>query len=678
MSAIGSVFSGPLAQAVGWALLHLLWQGVLVAAILAATLALLRRQSANTRYLASCGALVLIAAFSVGTAYRAYDPVRVAALTPSRVTTFSQLDAAATTFDDMTAAVVPATATDRLAVVASFAGSHLPEIVLVWLVGVTLLSARLIAGWLGAHRLAVRHARPAEPKWEIAMNRIAEALQLRRTIRLLESAAVEVPTVIGWLRPVVLLPVATLSGLSTEQIEMILAHELGHIRRHDFIVNLLQSTVETLFFYQPAVWWISRRIRVEREHCCDDLAVSVFGDPIRYARALTRFEELRIGAAQSVVAASGGSLFSRIHRLVIGRGESANWSSRWAAGAALLTVVAALLLTPSLPLFASHDPEAAPPPPPPPHTTIEVTTTHIDETSTAECDTTIDADVNDDVDVMDDIDTDDFEPPTPPTPPTPAVAAVPAAFPYPARTPMAMVAPRVSVTPVIAPAIRAAIQAAAIAPVALRTMSMADAISDGVIGAFDGNADDDDEDTAKKTTDDGKLSVDDLIALRNAGVTPQYIEEMRNLFGASLKIRHVAEMRMHGVSNDYVRDMRSVFGPTLTARDIIGLRVQGVSAEDVRTARSLFGDALTAREAAGLKAVGVTSAWLRDMRAAGVEIKTARDASSLRALGVTPAFVKALSEAGYTRLTASDLRRLASSGVTADFIREMQKYRTNK
>src|SRR5262249_55976578 len=118
---------------------------------------------------------------------------------------------------------------------------------------VCLLPAGLLSGWRAAPRRPPRRSHAAGEQWHRSLRRIAAALHLRRTIALLESAAVEVPTVIGWLRPVVLLPVASLSGLSTQQIEMVLAHELAHIRRHDFIVNLMQSVVETLLFYHPAV-----------------------------------------------------------------------------------------------------------------------------------------------------------------------------------------------------------------------------------------------------------------------------------------------------------------------------------------------------------------------------------------------------------------------------------------
>ena len=116
--------------------------------------------------------------------------------------------------------------------------------------------------------------------------RLSRRLHITRAITLFESTLVDVPTVIGFVKPVILLPASVLGGLTPQQLEAILAHELAHIRRHDYIVNLLQSLLETLLFYHPAVWWLSRRIRIEREHCCDDLAVSLCGDPLVYARAL--------------------------------------------------------------------------------------------------------------------------------------------------------------------------------------------------------------------------------------------------------------------------------------------------------------------------------------------------------------------------------------------------------
>ena len=185
-----------------------------------------------------------------------------------------------------------------------------------WLSGVALLTLRLLAGWLWVQRLSSRGTSPAPRGWQQMVVRLSKRLHISRPIRLLESAMVEVPTVIGWLRPVVLMPASALAGMAPEQLEAILAHELAHIRRHDYLVNLLQTLVETLLFYHPAVWWLSRRIRIERENCCDDLAVSLCGDPYAYAKALADLEELRADSGRLVLAATGGSLLYRVRRLL--------------------------------------------------------------------------------------------------------------------------------------------------------------------------------------------------------------------------------------------------------------------------------------------------------------------------------------------------------------------------
>ena len=157
-------------------------------------------------------------------------------------------------------------------------------VLLTWLSGVALLTLRLLTGWLWVQRLHARGTAPAPLGWQQMVVRLSKRLHISRPIRLFQSAMVEVPTVIGWLRPVVLMPASALTGMGPEQLEAILAHELAHVRRHDYLVNLLQTLVETLLFYHPAVWWLSRRIRIERENCCDDLAVSLCGDPHTYAR----------------------------------------------------------------------------------------------------------------------------------------------------------------------------------------------------------------------------------------------------------------------------------------------------------------------------------------------------------------------------------------------------------
>jgi peptidoglycan/xylan/chitin deacetylase (PgdA/CDA1 family) len=190
-------------------------------------------------------------------------------------------------------------------------------------------------------RLRREPAVPLARDWRETLARLARQLRVSRPVRLCESALVEVPTVIGWLRPVILVPASALAGLSAPQLEALLAHELAHIRRHDYLCNLLQSVVEALLFYHPAVWWLSGRVRVEREHACDDLAVRVTGDVLVYARALTTLETLRgqRGDARLLaVAANGGILMQRIQRLI--KAQPAG-RSPLLAGAAVALVLAA-------------------------------------------------------------------------------------------------------------------------------------------------------------------------------------------------------------------------------------------------------------------------------------------------------------------------------------------------
>ncbi|MEA2491214.1 MAG: hypothetical protein QOH21_3006, partial [Acidobacteriota bacterium] len=328
-----SLLSSPLAHALGWALLHLLWQGVVVAGILAAALSLLSKQGPRTRYAVSCGALVLLLALGVATAWRAYDPLEA-----QPVTVDGQAVAQPISLSEVPKLILAAAASetwhDQAASLARSAQTSLPLVVFLWLTGVVLLSSRLMVSWMQTQRIARRNSVPASLEWQRKAVALADALHLRRAVTLLESTAVEVPSVIGWLRPVVLLPASTLTGLTPEQIEMVLAHELAHIQRHDFFVNLLQAVVETLMFYHPAVWWMSSRVRIEREHCCDDLAVAVCGNPIQYARALTRLEELRASAPAMAVAANGGSLLDRIRRIAGTRDEGTAGTSRWAAAIA--------------------------------------------------------------------------------------------------------------------------------------------------------------------------------------------------------------------------------------------------------------------------------------------------------------------------------------------------------
>ena len=222
------------------------------------------------------------------------------------------------------------------------------------MVGVVALSIRLLGGWLTARRVARRQRRPVTPEIQAMAARLADRLALRRVVDVVESAGVAVPIMVGWLKPVIVLPTAVISGFTPDQVEALIVHELAHIRRNDYLVNLLQAAVETVLFYHPAVWWVSGRIRAEREHCCDDVAVTIC-DRLVYARALSDLAAL--ATPSLAMAASNGSLVERVRR-ILGRPTAESES-----GAGWLPVFLILaVMAPVLPATLKSAGQAATPP----------------------------------------------------------------------------------------------------------------------------------------------------------------------------------------------------------------------------------------------------------------------------------------------------------------------------
>jgi len=330
-------------ECLGWALLHFVWQGLLVAALLAGGLRLLRNAPPNHRYLAGCLALLLLAAAPPITLNQVWQRIQLPALADPTLNLAPDSAKSLATQNRLPAKIIFGVKprVHRLDF-AERVERFLPLIVIGWFAGVLILSFRLLAGWLQIRRLKRVATSAVDEIWHRNLVELGRRLGMERPVRLLQSALVEVPTVIGWLRPVILLPASCLVGLSPAQLESILAHELAHIRRHDYLVNLLQSVVETFLFYHPAVWWISRRVREERELCCDDLAVEICGDRIAYARALATLEELRAAPAHLALAAGGAPLLKRIRRLA---GQSRGGAQRpaWPVAGIIVFILFATL-----------------------------------------------------------------------------------------------------------------------------------------------------------------------------------------------------------------------------------------------------------------------------------------------------------------------------------------------
>jgi beta-lactamase regulating signal transducer with metallopeptidase domain len=321
-----------------WALLDFVWQGALVGCAAAVLLGLLGRARPQWRYLVACGALLLCVALPL-----AGMVARVAAqqasgatftLPPSLLRAMQPMQPIPATTEQgrSHAGVLPAAwniASWDPAGMRQVLQPRLPLVILCWSGGAALMALRLLLGLVWVRRRTRAGAFRADPAWQAVLDRLAVRMGLGRKVILGLVDDLASPVTAGCLRPLVLVPASLATGMAPQLLEALLAHELAHVRRHDYLVNLVQSAIEILLFYHPAVWWLSHRIRIERELIADDLAASALGEPRRLALALSELDLFQLSPPQLAPGAHGGKLMSRIKRLVRPQAESLLGSLSW-------------------------------------------------------------------------------------------------------------------------------------------------------------------------------------------------------------------------------------------------------------------------------------------------------------------------------------------------------------
>jgi beta-lactamase regulating signal transducer with metallopeptidase domain len=664
-------------HALGWTLLHFVWQGAAAAALLASLDLVLRRAAPQVRYLLATVVLALMALTPVATfsVLRAAPPAGVAAdpaLAGEETTSlrFSSLGPMAAQAAGSLEALALRKQVDAV----------LPLLVGLWGLGVLGLSLRSFGGWTLAQRMkrARRTAVPAAV--EATFRRVIRAVGVSAAVRLYRSALVEVPTVIGWLRPVILLPASAATGLSAQQLELILAHELAHIRRHDYLVNLLQTVVETLLFYHPAVWWASHRMRVEREHCCDDLAVKACGNALTYARALAELEERRTALPTLAMAASGGSLLARVTRLV----EPPRHFSRASRGLALLLAATALAIALCAGPLLFAGPPQAPEPPESPEPALAAETP---EGETPEGDAPEIAEPPE-ADVPDEPAAQPLErplaPPPPPSAPRPVQAPQPRQPPQPPQPPTPR-APRVAPLPSIAPVAPLPVVPAVPQggpdpnakpaplprphgtlgpePRAFPLPQILEMARQGITPEYI---------DAMATAGYAELSPEQLIALRSQGVGPDYVKELADQGLRELTVEQLVQLRSQGVSASFASAMKAQGLESLSISDLVALRSQGVSPEFVAELKRVGYDGLSVSKLIALRSQGVSGRFAAEMKALGYDRLSATKLIALRSQGVTPEYVKALAALGYQGLEFPMLIGLRSQGVSPEYVRGLK------
>ncbi len=300
-------------QALGWTLLHSIWQAALIALIVG-ILMILVQKSSHIRYIIAASAMPLILICALGTFYLSFD-------TAAQGIDSDTMPGTAQLADYPMMEQATSESQDKVSLQAQFKAyfsTHFPLIITLWFLGIIVLSLRFLGGLAYVQRLKHYKVVDVTEHWQRSMQDISDKIGLSRPVQLLESALVAVPMVVGYFKPVILLPIGAITGLSSSQVESILAHEMAHILRKDYLVNMIQTVIEIIFFYHPAIWWISRLIREERENCCDDIVIQVKEDTLVYAKALTTLGELQVRTPRLAMAATGSHnfLFKRIKRML--------------------------------------------------------------------------------------------------------------------------------------------------------------------------------------------------------------------------------------------------------------------------------------------------------------------------------------------------------------------------
>lgn len=577
----------------GWSLLHFLWQGTLVALLLAACRPALRQASAQARYLAGCVALLAMLAWPLATFawLWAHSLPRDAALTTAVVGPGAWPEPALLAIT-RASGLASASDTER----------GLTVLVGLWGLGVMVLGLRTLGAWVLLARLR-RMERTAVPATLLAaLARLRARLEVSTPVRLYQSASVQVPTVLGWLRPMILLPVRVVSALSQEQLEAILAHELAHVRRHDYLVNLAQAVVETLLFYHPAVWWVSGGLRLEREHCCDDLAVACEGgNALRYARALVELEALRPDGSPLVLAATGGDLAARIRRLLgvpVEPGASGRTPALGLAGVALIAVfTAAALRAGNAPVFSA----------------TQATTAAAPEA-----------------------------PAMPALPATPTIAFT--------REQVITLA-RAGVTP------EYVAELTALGYAGLEVEQLVTLRAHGI---------EPDEIRALTQAGYRNLKVEELVALRQQGVSADYVAELRQQGLADLSLSDLLALRRQGVDGDYVASLARVGYRGLPVAQLIQLRQQGLTGEYIGALQALGYTELSLGRWLALRQHGVSADDVRALAAVGYPGLSVTMLLAIKKHGVTADYVRELRDVGYKDLPVAQLLEWRARGLTAE------------
>ena len=572
-------------RAVCWTLLHSLWQGLIVALLAGIIMVLTKRSSSSLRYNLLCGLLFLFLAASGFTFFfqlktGVNEPPAISAVTPI----VNNGQPALVPDKPKTAPAVTHTLQTGIDSLIQYFNAHAALIVLIWFIVFLARFVQLLSGVVYTQRIRHYKTSAAPAHWQARFAELLNKLQLSRPVLLLESALIKVPVVVGFLKPVILVPVGMLTHIAPDQVESILLHELAHIRRQDYLLNLVQNLSDTLFFFNPAMIWISSLIRAERENCCDDIAIRETRSRRRLIEALVSFHEYEKTAAGYALsfAAKENQVVRRVKRIVHKTNHSLHAGERVLLMGGLLILSAAFITINSSRADASRKAPLASAAAP---ATAEATTGATTKTAVRAVLTQATR--------------------TTPVVGTTPVAAAPATggktapvqVPSPERHPTDQINPT---NPAPAPV----------------------------------------RDTTPKTQAPvnpyENVSVDKLIEAKEHGVTPEFVGELQRLGYKNISLDQAIRLRDHGVTAEFISDLQTQGYTDINLNKAVDLRDHGVTSEFVAGLRALGFSDLPLDKAVKLRDHGVTVEYITGMKKRFGKLLELNDYIKLRDAGISP------------------------------------------
>ena len=604
MSYVANWISPDVLRTLGWTLLHFLWQGAGLAALFAVASAVCR--SASARYALAVSALVLMLVTPVVTFTWLQRQTNSAARTGAEgASTWAETSTQnATALSGSHAPVAESRTLQPMAML---------WLVEAWFLGVLVLSLRTAGGLFVIERMRRKQIKPVGEELYERCLALQRSMGLDRIIRYCECHRLDAPAVLGWFRPVVLLPARALTGLTEEQIEAVIAHELAHIRRLDCFVNLFQIATETLLFYHPAVWWVSQRIRAERENCCDDDAIAICGDAVNYARALTLMEGWRTAPAL-MMAANRSPLAARVIRLLgwdgaAGRMRVAGLAGSFVCLAGALLAGNAFLGVAQAALGAGASAKQE-------QGSGSVIVVRPEPAAAKE------------------------RAAQAPKPSGSAEAKAQTNREKDQKTTNAEQAKKESYLD--------AMEAAG-----FKNLTVDELISMKIQGVTPGYV--------KELRELGlQPTPDELVGMRVQGITPEYVREMRT-FDSHLNVDELIGMKVQGVTPETIREFHDL-GLQPGADDLIGMKVQGVTPNYVKEMRAT-GLKPSTDDLIGMKVQGITPEYVKSMQAAGFKDLDCDELIGAKVQGITPEFIEKARKHGFQNLTLDKLMALKHADI---------------